>query len=191
VLCSVYNGMFAVHVHIITLSMAVHTLNATHSTFPIEPYRYHQDAYYIHEDPPEFVTILVSLDKTAPGAGATKFVTGSHHNGLLNTPSSESADPARAARGLDPRAGGTIPPDVAELQGPSVVEPELAPGDALVISPFVVHSVGDNHTDSTKCSVAFVYKAAGSIDREPGGNWRAFAELPVVRGGRPSVSFHF
>lgn len=56
---------------------------------------------------------------------------------------------------------------------------------------WMVGQVGDNHTDTTKCSVAFVYKAAGSIDREPGGNWRAFAELPVLRGGGQAVSFHF
>eukprot|EP00036_Acanthoecidae_sp_10tr_P013787 CAMPEP_0206290320 /NCGR_PEP_ID=MMETSP0106_2-20121207/2560_1 /ASSEMBLY_ACC=CAM_ASM_000206 /TAXON_ID=81532 /ORGANISM="Acanthoeca-like sp., Strain 10tr" /LENGTH=276 /DNA_ID=CAMNT_0053720879 /DNA_START=261 /DNA_END=1089 /DNA_ORIENTATION=+ len=121
---------------------------------------WHQDGYYLNEDPPDFLTILVYLDDTAPGAGATKIAVGSHHNGLIvPTP----ADDGRKADGSRP--GGTIPGDFAERQGP-VIEPAMAVGDAVVLSPFVVHSVGDNHSKTTKAALAFAYKAAGSVDRE-------------------------
>eukprot|EP00035_Acanthoeca_spectabilis_P033447 m.23677 g.23677 ORF g.23677 m.23677 type:complete len:393 (-) comp5985_c0_seq1:131-1309(-) len=157
---------------------------------------WHQDAYYLYEDPPDFLTILIYLDATAKAAGATKLVGGSHQNGLIlhpptdpTGPSAEGAHVGAGRREDGVQTGGTIAEDVAAQLGPAI-EPEMAIGDAMVLSPFVVHSVGDNHTSTTKVALAFAYKAASAVDREPGGNWRAFAELPVARDGQPAISFH-
>lgn len=168
---------------------------------------------------------MVYLDATTQAAGATKIVVGSHQNGLILHPPTAD-DRTDASRGADNvRLGGSISTDVAEQQGP-IIEPAMAVGDAVVLSPFVVHSVrsprfrcalehaavptasptssllygcldpvspqvGDNHSRTTKVALAFAYKAASAVDCEPGGNWRAFAELPVARDGEPTMTFHF
>jgi ectoine hydroxylase-related dioxygenase (phytanoyl-CoA dioxygenase family) len=83
---------------------------------------------------------MVYLDATTQAAGATKIVVGSHQNGLILHPPTAD-DRTDASRGADNvRLGGSISTDVAEQQGP-IIEPAMAVGDAVVLSPFVVHSV--------------------------------------------------
>ena len=74
---------------------------------------------------------------------------GSHQNGLILHPPTDRTDPAGPTseqhRGGGRRedgvqTGGTIAEDVAAQLG-TAIEPEMAIGDALVLSPFVVHSV--------------------------------------------------
>lgn len=143
---------------------------------------WHQDATYIKEEPavpggPTFVTILVSCDETAPGAGATQLVPGSHARGLLG-------DEDREDRG---ESKGVVTDAAARRVG-TPVSPAMAAGDAIVLSPDVIHAVGANETERTRCALAFVYKAASATDRQPGGNPRAFAELPIARGGKVCLS---
>jgi ectoine hydroxylase-related dioxygenase (phytanoyl-CoA dioxygenase family) len=76
-------------------------------------------------------------------------------------------------------------PDLGILDsaiGDDFVECPLDPGDALIIHPHVVHSVGPNLSSITKVSMLVCYKCSDAIDMQPGGNKRSLAELPVSRG---------
>ena len=129
--------------------------------------RWHQDWAYETHDRPELAAVLLYLDATAPGAGATKIAPGSHKRGPL--PHS--------------REGIMAIPD--ELVTEPIEQPSMNPGDAIIIHTWLVHSVGDNLSDQTKSMVAHVYKSARAIDTH--GNTRAMAELPVARGGKPAI----
>lgn len=125
---------------------------------------WHQDwAYEVH-DRPELAAVLLYLDETAPGAGATKVAPGSHKRGMIphNKP------------------GFLAIPD--EQITEKIEQPCMAPGDAMIIHTLVAHSVGDNHSAQTKAMVAHVYKSARAIDTH--GNTRAMAEMPVARNGK-------
>jgi hypothetical protein len=147
---------------------------------------YHQDSYYIHDERPPvdrdpsycpFATVLIYLDETREGAGATKVAAGSHRdaNGLHGGFYSEAN-----------RAGsynGSIAAEAVEGQY-EILQPEMGVGDAMVIHAHVTHSVGDNATDRTRFALAQVYKDAHAVDVAPGeGNTRSWAELPAARGG--------
>lgn len=133
--------------------------------------RWHQDWAYEQHDRPELAAVLLYLDATAPGAGATKLAPGSHKRGEI--PHS--------------REGILAIPD--ELITEPVQQPSLNPGDALIIHTWLAHSVGDNQSMQTKSMVAHVYKTARAIDTH--GNTRAFAELPVARGGKPAMKLMY
>jgi len=60
----------------------------------------------------------------------------------------------------------------------------LSAGDAIIISPHVVHSVGSNLGRTTICALLLCYKDAAAVDLQPGGNKRSLAELPIARGGQ-------
>ena len=140
---------------------------------------FHQDSYYIFEDPADgFCTLLLYLDATAPDAGATMLAPGSHKdsgglNGGLH--SDDTADPAGGP--------GRIKEEAVEANG-GWVTPEMNPGDAIILHAHVAHSVGRNLTNRTRAALAHVYKGAHVLDAEPGeGNTRSWAELPITRGG--------
>eukprot|EP01052_Picozoa_sp_SAG31_P036841 SAG31_NODE_4656_length_3065_cov_13.806136_1_plen_180_part_00 len=146
---------------------------------------WHQDSFYITEASPRptgatsvvppFATMLIYLDPTEPGAGATAVASGTHYgqdglHGGLHTSENERRNY---------RGGLTV--DAVEAAG-SVLQPRMAPGDCMVIHANVAHSVGDNKTARTRAALAHVYKSAESKDIEPGdGNTRSWAELPVAR----------
>eukprot|EP01051_Picozoa_sp_SAG22_P002590 SAG22_NODE_118_length_19263_cov_16.155813_2_plen_321_part_00 len=151
-------------------------LNMHHQKCSLKPPRFrgghgggggfHKDDAYLLEDPADaLVTILLQLDSTGPGRGSTRVCPGSHLREYL---------PAE----LKPDLG--IRRDVI---GDGFVDCPLGPGDALLIHPSVVHSVGDNGGDSTLVSLLVCYKRADAVDVQPGGNKRSLAELPVARGG--------
>lgn len=129
--------------------------------------RWHQDWAYEQHDRPELAAVLLYLDATAPGAGATKIAVGSHKRGALP----HDRKDYNAMRD--------------ELVTEPVVQPAMHPGDAIIIHTWLVHSVGDNHSNQTKSMVAHVYKTARAIDTH--GNTRAMAELPAARGGKPAI----
>jgi len=148
---------------------------------------WHQDAYYLRDEPhstpqrPRFCTVLLYLDASAEGAGATMLAPGSHTGGLV--PQEELVPEGGA------KAGGSILDSCARRFNFGQMEaPPMGAGDALLLSPHVIHSVGGNGAaNSTKAALAFVYKDAHAVDVEEGGNWPAFAELPITRGGRAAV----
>jgi len=129
--------------------------------------RWHQDWAYEEHDRPELAAVLLYLDATAPGAGATKLAPGSHKRGPL------------------PHSRNDIKAIPDELITEKIEQPSMNPGDAIIIHTWLAHSVGDNHTNQTKSMVAHVYKTARAIDTH--GNTRAMGELPVARGGRPAI----
>jgi ectoine hydroxylase-related dioxygenase (phytanoyl-CoA dioxygenase family) len=135
----------------------------------ISDQRWHQDWPYEVHDRPELAAILLYLDDTAPGAGATKLVQGSHKRGAL------PHDRADGSKSI---------PD--EIFGDDYIQPAMQGGDAIIIHTYLVHSVGDNLTDQTKVLVAHVYKTMQAVDTH--GNHRALAELPVARNGKPALA---
>ena len=126
---------------------------------------FHRDSAYLLEAPGDaLATILLQLDQTAAGVASTRVVPGSH------------------LRTYDPSA---IKPDLGirdEAVADAFVHCPLSPGDALVIHPHVVHSVGANGSDRTSAALLICFKAAGAVDMQPGGNKRSLAEMPVARG---------
>jgi ectoine hydroxylase-related dioxygenase (phytanoyl-CoA dioxygenase family) len=132
--------------------------------------RWHQDwAYEVH-DRPELAAMLLYLDATGPGAGATGIWPGSHKLGALP----HDRDTSRSIR--DERVTRSI-------------QPCMNPGDAIIIHTWLAHRVGDNATGVTKSMVAHVFKTAAAIDTH--GNTRAMAELPVARAGRPAITLNY
>jgi phytanoyl-CoA hydroxylase len=128
---------------------------------------WHQDWAYETHDVPELAAVLLYLDETAPGAGATKVAVGSHKRGLI------------------PHTKPNITAILDDLVTEPVEQPSMQPGDAMIIHTLLVHSVGDNHSATTKSMVAHVYKSARAIDTH--GNSRAMAELPVARNGKAAM----
>jgi ectoine hydroxylase-related dioxygenase (phytanoyl-CoA dioxygenase family) len=126
--------------------------------------RWHQDWDYEKHDRPELAAILLYLDDTAPGAGATKLAPQSHKHGALPHDREDSQSIKD------------------ELIGDDWIQPEMRAGDAIIIHTWLAHSIGDNLSDSTKAMVAHVYKTQQAIDIH--GNSRAMAEMPVARGGK-------
>lgn len=126
--------------------------------------RWHQDWAYEEHDRAELAALLLYLDDTAPDAGATKLAPGSHKRGALPHDRSD-------ALAIED-----------ELIGDDWIQPEMHPGDAIIIHTWLAHSIGDNLSDKTRAMVAHVYKTQQAVDTH--GNDRAFAELPVARGGR-------
>jgi len=129
--------------------------------------RWHQDWAYEEHDRPELAAVLLYLDATAPGAGATKLAPASHKRGKLP----------------HDREGYMAIPD--ELITEKVEQPCMNPGDAIIIHTWLAHSVGENFSPQTKSMVAHVFKTERAIDTH--GNTRVFAELPVARGGKPAI----
>ena len=141
---------------------------------------WHQDAYYLQEQSADggmpFVTILVYLDATAAGAGATMVIekhpppaaastptpppaptfsssspssaSSAPHVETMLVPAGELADPTFT----NPALNGSIRDDAAKRRG-TVVQPLMAVGDALAVSPFIVHSVAGNTTRQTKVAL--------------------------------------
>ncbi|MCE9591525.1 MAG: phytanoyl-CoA dioxygenase family protein [Planctomycetes bacterium] len=128
---------------------------------------WHQDWAYEQHDVPELAAILLYLDATAPGAGATKLAPGSHKRGEIPH----------------------LKPDTLAITDDLIteptVQPNMNPGDAIIIHTLLAHSVGDNHSAETKSMIAHVYKSARAIDTH--NNTRVMAEMPVARGGKPAM----
>ncbi len=145
-------------------------INLHDQKIPIKPpghvstQRWHQDWAYEKHDRPELAALLLYLDDTAPGAGATKLAPRSHKHGPLphDRPDTLSIEDS--------------------LIGDDWIQPEMHAGDALIIHTWLAHSIGDNTSDTTKAMVAHVYKTQQAVDIH--GNTRAMAEMPVARGGR-------
>jgi ectoine hydroxylase-related dioxygenase (phytanoyl-CoA dioxygenase family) len=152
-------------------------VNLHDQKIPIKPpghvshQRWHQDWAYEEHDRPELAAILLYLDNTAPGAGATHVAPGSHKRGKIP----------------HEREGVLAIRD--ELITEAVEQPSMNAGDALIIHTWLAHRVGDNHSNQTKSLVAHVYKSAAAVDTH--GNTRALAELPVMRGGKPALSVNW
>ena len=128
--------------------------------------RWHQDWAYETHDRPELAAVLLYLDETAPGAGATRLAPGSHKMGAI--PHDRPDSRTKSIRD--------------EVIGDNWIQPSMQPGDALIIHTWLAHSVGDNLTSQTKAMVAHVYKSLQAIDAH--GNTRSMAELPVARNGK-------
>ncbi|MCJ8328654.1 MAG: phytanoyl-CoA dioxygenase family protein [Lentisphaeria bacterium] len=127
--------------------------------------RWHQDWVYERHDRPDLAAVLLYLDETKPGSGATKIAPGTHLKGEI--PHDRESNQI------------SIEDDII---GDNWLQPEMNPGDAIIIHTHLAHSVGDNLSDETKALVAHVYKTAEAIDTH--GNNRQLAELPVARNGK-------
>ena|SRR5688572_22986687 len=133
--------------------------------------RWHQDWAYEEHDRPELAAILLYLDDTAPGAGATMIAPGSHKRGKI------------------PHERKGILAIEDELITEKVEQPSMRAGDAIIIHTYLAHRVGDNHSEQTKAMVAHVYKSARAVDMH--GNARAMAEMPVARNGRIALTLNW
>lgn len=133
--------------------------------------RWHQDWAYEKHDRPELAAILLYLDNTAPGAGATMVAPGSHKRGEI------------------PHEREGVMAIEDDLITEDVQQPSMNPGDAIIIHTWLAHRVGDNQSTETKVMVAHVYKSAQAIDTH--GNTRAMGELPVARGGKPALKVNW
>lgn len=87
--------------------------------------RYGTDAWRDIDGRGSFVQIAVAIDAQGPENGGLVFLAGSHRRGFV-------ADPVT----------GVIPAGL--LEGARQVEPRLAPGDAVVFGPFVIHGSAPN-----------------------------------------------
>ncbi len=134
--------------------------------------RWHQDWTYERHDRPELAAVLLYLDATGPDAGATKIAPGTHLNGEIPCEREGHANSI-----------------ADEVIGDNWIQPEMNPGDAIIIHTYLAHSVGDNHSDETKSMVAHVYKTAEAVDTH--GNDRQLAELPVARNGKLALTASF
>jgi ectoine hydroxylase-related dioxygenase (phytanoyl-CoA dioxygenase family) len=95
---------------------------------------WHQDASNRRYGSPEwndvdgrgsFAQIALAIDPMSPDNGGLRFLPGTQRLGFV----------------ADPRTGA-LPPSA--LEGTDVVSPVLAPGDAVVFGPFVIHGSGPN-----------------------------------------------
>jgi len=128
---------------------------------------WHQDWEYEKHDRPELAAVLLYLDATSPGAGATKLAPGSHKRGEI------------------PHLKPNVLAITDDLITEQTVQPSMNPGDAIIIHTWLAHSVGDNHSGETRSMIAHVYKTAAAVDTH--GNTRAMAEMPVARRGKPAM----
>ncbi len=129
---------------------------------------WHQDWPYERHTEPDLAAALIYLDDMDADAGATEVLPGSHKagewehveaNGLLSIPDSRIGPEARP-----------VP---------------VKAGDVLFIHVQVVHRAGHNLSPTSRCGVINEYKTAAT--RDLWGNRLAFAEMPLVRAGRPFV----
>jgi len=153
-------------------------INLHDQKIPIKPpghkshQRWHQDWAYEEHDRPELAAVLLYLDETAPGAGATMLAPKTHHNGPMPHTRED--------------AGRSIPDEM--IMG-KIEQPSMEVGDAIIIHTQLAHRVGDNATEKTRAMVAHVYKTAEAIDTH--GNTRVMAEMPVARNGKPAMTLNY
>lgn len=115
---------------------------------------WHQDAsnrrYGVEFDDPDgrggFVQIVVAVDPMGPDNGGLRLLPGTHRLGFV-------ADPIT----------GALPPGLVE--GVPVVDAELAPGDALLFGPFLVHGSAANRSDRPRRLLLQGYAVPGANRR--------------------------
>jgi ectoine hydroxylase-related dioxygenase (phytanoyl-CoA dioxygenase family) len=93
-----------------------------------------------------FVQIALAIDASGPGNGGLRFLPGTQALGFV-------ADPVT----------GALPPDA--IAGRPIEAPELAPGDAVVFGPFVVHGSLPNDSDGPRRTLILGYALPGANRR--------------------------
>lgn len=131
---------------------------------------WHQDWPYERHTEPDLAAAIVYLHDMDENAGATEILPGSHRRGEW---------PHEQREGLF-----AIPP---EQIGPEAHPVPVKAGDVLFIHVQVVHRAGNNETAVSRCGIINEYKTAQT--RDLWGNRLAFAELPLVRGGKHCYRF--
>lgn len=128
---------------------------------------WHQDFPYERHSEPDLAAALVYLDDMEPGAGATEVVPGSHRQGEW----------------IHPEGGSEFHTIPEERIGPDAQAVSVKAGDVLFLHVLTVHRAGPNESDTSRCAVINEYKTAAT--RDLWGNRLAFAEMPLVRDGKP------
>lgn len=127
---------------------------------------WHQDWPYERHTEPHLAAAITYLHDMEPGAGATEVLPGTH------------------AQGEWEHVGGADLHSIPEDRiGPEARPVAVNAGDVLFIHVLVVHRAGINDSALSRCGVINEYKTAAT--RDLWGNRLAFAELPLVRNGRP------
>jgi hypothetical protein len=127
---------------------------------------WHQDWPYERHTEPDLAAAIIYLHDMDAGHGATEVLPGSHKQGEWE------------------HSGGADLHSIPEDRiGPAARPVSVKAGDVLFIHVLVVHRAGRNESATSRCGVINEYKTAAT--RDLWGNRLAFAELPLVRGGRP------
>lgn len=127
---------------------------------------WHQDWPYERHTSPDLAAAIFYLDDTEVGASATEVVPGSHRQG-------EWEHDEHFA----------IPPEAVAAFGRAPVPVAVRAGSVAIIHVLVVHRATPNTTDRNRSAIINEYKTMETLDRW--GNKCAFAELPLVRNGKP------
>jgi hypothetical protein len=126
---------------------------------------WHQDWPYERHSEPDLAAAIIYLHDMDAGAGATEVLPGSHRQGEWE------------------HTGGDHKHTIAEDRiGAGAGPVPVQAGDVLFIHVLVVHRAGINASATSRCGVINEYKTAAA--RDLWGNRLAFAEMPLVRGGR-------
>jgi ectoine hydroxylase-related dioxygenase (phytanoyl-CoA dioxygenase family) len=94
-----------------------------------------------------FVQIALAIDPHGAENGGLQVVPGSHEQGFL------------AELGT-----GSLPPDAVDID--EVIDPVLAPGDALVFGPFLIHGSSPNRSEGPRRLVLQGYALPGANFRK-------------------------
>ena len=127
---------------------------------------WHQDWPYELHSKSDLAAAIIYLDANDVDQGATTVLPGSHLMGEWET-----------------SHGHTVADEKVADYEPV---PMLAkPGDVLFIHVMVLHTAGNNYSNTSRHKVINEYKSKEAIDQW--GNRCAYAGMPVARDGRPCI----
>jgi phytanoyl-CoA hydroxylase len=127
---------------------------------------WHQDFPYEHHDQADLAAALFYLDDTDVGASATEVIPGTHLQGEWRHDENNFV--------LD---------EDLERFGAEPVALAVPAGSVAIIHVLIVHRATPNLTDRNRSAIINEYKTMEA--RDQWGNRCAFAELPLVRDGKP------
>lgn len=127
---------------------------------------WHQDFPYERHTEPDLLAALTYVHDMDGGSGATEVLPGSHKGGGWDHATRDGL------HAIDPQRVGTEAKPV-----------RVRAGDVVFLHVLTVHRAGPNESATSRCGVINEYKTAAT--RDLWGNRLAFAELPLMRGGRP------